>query len=56
MNYYGASNLSQRRGVEVEGPKEVIPHGYFRCNSGFPEEVECELSLGEELIPDKVRG
>ena len=55
VNYDGASNRSYRCGVKVEGPKEVLPSGHLRCNSVLTEEVECELSLGEELIPDKVR-
>ena len=55
VNYDGASSRSYKCGVEVEGTKEVLPRGHCRCNIGFIEEVECELGLGEELIPEKVR-
>ena len=33
----------------------MLPRGNLRCNSVLPEEVECDISLGEELIPEKFR-
>ena len=50
----GASNRSQRGGIKVEGAVEVLPCRYFWGESGLLEEVESELGLGEEMIPEKV--
>ena len=33
----------------------MLPRGHCRCSSALPEEVECELGLGDELISEKVR-
>ena len=54
VDYDGASNWSQRGDIKVEGAVEVLPFIHCWGESGLLEEVESELGLGEEMIPEKV--
>ena len=49
-----AANGVKGGGVEVKGAIEVLPWGLDGGDGGLAEEVEQELCLREELVPQVV--
>ena len=54
MNYYWASERSNGRSIKVEWAVVVLSGRYRRFNVELMAEVERELGLLEELVPQEV--
>ena len=49
-----AANWVDEGGVKVEGAIEVFPERHVRGKGVMADEVQGELGLREELVPEKV--